>query len=66
MIQSAPSNDPPDAWTRLDAVVRRADSAAGAFGLSGAATRCRLLQAIAAELDAQSDALQEAARRELL
>lgn len=65
MIQSVPSTVHPEAWTRLDAVVRRADRVAGAFGLSNAATRCRLLQAIAAELDAQADAMQEAARREL-
>jgi NADP-dependent aldehyde dehydrogenase len=60
-----PSTVHPDARSRLDALVRRADSAAGSFGLSSAATRCRLLQAIAAELDAQAEALQEAARREL-
>ncbi|GAB2865193.1 aldehyde dehydrogenase (NADP(+)) [Pseudoduganella ginsengisoli] len=65
VIPSVPSTDHAEAWTRLDAVVRRADSAAGPYGLSNAATRCRLLQAIAAELDAQADALQEAARREL-
>lgn len=65
MVQSVPSTVHPDAWARLDALVRRADGAAGSVGLSNAATRCRLLQAIAAELDAQADALQEAARREL-
>lgn len=65
MIPSAPSTVQPDAWARLDAVVRRADSVAGSFGLSSSATRCRLLQAIAAELDAQAGALQDAARREL-
>lgn len=65
MIQSAPPTVHPDARARLDAVVRRADSAAASFGRSNAATRCRLLQAIAAELEAQADALQDAARREL-
>jgi len=65
VVQSVPSTAHPDAWSRLDALVRRADSAAGGFGLSHAATRCRLLQAIASELDAQAEALQEAARREL-
>lgn len=65
MVQSVPSTVEPDAWSRLDALVRRADSAAGSFGISSAATRCQLLQAIAAELDAQAGALQDAARREL-
>lgn len=65
MIQSAPSTVSPDAWARLDAMVRRADSVAAPFGRSDAATRCRLLRAIGAELDAQADALQAAARREL-
>jgi 2,5-dioxopentanoate dehydrogenase len=65
VTQSVPSTVPAEAWSRLDAVVRRADSAAAGFGSSSAATRCRLLQAIAAELDAQAEALQDAARREL-
>ncbi len=65
MIQSVPSTVDPSARARLGAAVRRADSAAGAFAASSTASRCRLLQSIAAELDAQAAALQDAAWREL-
>lgn len=65
MVQSVPSPVDPDARFRLDALVRRADTAANSYGISSVATRCQLLQAIAAELDIQAGALQDAARREL-
>lgn len=65
MPQSLPSTSHPAAWARLDAVVRRAGEAAGQYSTRPATARCLLLRAIAAQLDTCSEALQEAARREL-
>lgn len=65
MTQSLPSTSDPQAWARLDAVVRRAGEAAVLFGASPATARCQLLRAIAAQLETRADALQEAAWREL-